>query len=84
MHNNIYCQSESLLEEIENEAKYFVYNKTFDIAINILSKYNYCIISGNPGVGKTTLAKMLLLHYLLKDKGFEIHEVKNIEQIKSV
>ena len=38
-------------------------NKSFDEALTLLEKQRICIISGLPGIGKTTLARMLLLYF---------------------
>jgi len=53
-------------EEVERTiaaAKIYVRNSSFDEALEILRKYRVCIISGLPGIGKTTLARMLLLYF---------------------
>jgi hypothetical protein len=56
--------SRDALESIRQKAKYFVQNPSFDKALRILTKRNVCIIAGIPGIGKTTLAEMLLLHFI--------------------
>jgi hypothetical protein len=53
-------------EEVERtiaSAKIYVRNPSFDEALAILKKHRVCIISGLPGIGKTTLARMLLLYH---------------------
>lgn len=53
-------------EEVEctiASAKVYVRNKSFDEALAILKEHHVCIISGLPGIGKTTLARMLLLYF---------------------
>lgn len=53
-------------EEVERTlaaAKIYVRNKSFDEALTILKQHRVCIISGLPGIGKTTLARMLLLYF---------------------
>lgn len=53
-------------EEVERTfraAKLYVRNKSFDEALTLLEKQRICIISGLPGIGKTTLARMLLLYF---------------------
>jgi Novel STAND NTPase 3/Restriction endonuclease len=53
-------------EEVERTiaaAKLYVRNPSFDEALEILRKHHVCIISGLPGIGKTTLARMLLLYF---------------------
>lgn len=51
------------VERTKAAAKVYVKNNSYEEAIKIIDKYNVCIISGLPGIGKTTLARMLLLHF---------------------
>ena len=57
------------LETIEREIRLYVENKSLNEAIDILQKNHYVIISGIPGIGKTTLARMLV--YTMLANGFE-------------
>jgi len=84
LHSKIYCQSEMLLEEIEEKTPFFVYSQSYDEALNILNQERCCIISGNPGVGKTTLAYMLLLNFIKDEENFEIHEIKSFDEANKV
>lgn len=59
--------SRDALAKIQRNAKSYVHNKSYPEALKTLNKYNFCIIAGIPGIGKTTLAEMLLLHYLEQD-----------------
>lgn len=61
------------LERIREHAKLYVQNESFDQAARILEDHNFCIIAGIPGIGKTILAEMLVLHY--SRAGFEIIKV---------
>jgi len=61
------------LERIREHAKCYVQNESFDAAAHILEEHNFCIIAGIPGIGKTILAEMLLLHY--SRAGFEVIKV---------
>jgi len=54
-------------------AKFYVKNSSFDEALTILDKHRVCLISGHAGIGKTTLARQLLLYHL--DRGFEIVKI---------
>ncbi|MCQ2036179.1 hypothetical protein [Stutzerimonas kunmingensis] len=47
----------------------------YDKALAALKEKHHCIIAGNPGIGKTTLAKILLCHYA--QEGFEPLVVNN-------
>ena len=61
--SNIFIDCEALLYNIEEEQKLFVKTSAFDEALLCLEKNNALIILGDPGVGKTTISKMLILHY---------------------
>lgn len=56
--------SEFTLDEIKEEIRLYVANESFVKAFDILKKNRYVIISGIPGIGKTTLAKMLIYDIL--------------------
>lgn len=57
------------LETIRREVSTYVMNDSFQFALDILNKNRYVIISGIPGIGKTTLARMLV-NFLLSE-GYE-------------
>ena len=55
------------LEEIRQEIATYVMNDSFNEALKILKENRYVIISGIPGIGKTTLSRMLVYHILAND-----------------
>jgi len=59
--------SKNELERIYLHVKYYVQNESFEEALEILERSNFCIIAGIPGIGKTILAEMLTLQYTKKD-----------------
>lgn len=61
--NDICIDSDVLLSDIKEDAKFFVKTTAFQNAIESLKKCNALIIIGNPGVGKTITSKMLVLYY---------------------
>lgn len=68
---------------IEKDIKKYVINDSFNLAINLLEKQNYMLICGNPGTGKTTLARMLIYYYLTQ--GYELVAIsKDIEKAFSL
>lgn len=73
LHSKVKNVSRDALERIQQHAKYYVQNKSFPEAIKILDKYNFCIIAGIPGIGKTILAEMLTLYYV--NLGYEIVKI---------
>jgi hypothetical protein len=66
----IYNRSESYLTDLVAKSRTFVQPRAFSSAQKILKQNHTCIISGQPGVGKTTLADMLCLEYIAN--GFEL------------
>jgi hypothetical protein len=64
LQNDVFVQSDVTRESILRRLSLYVYTPRFDDAIRKLNNARVCIISGVPGVGKTTLAEMLLLHHL--------------------
>jgi len=75
LHAEIYNYGENEIEEIISKNKYYVHNSSFGKALKILSELNYCIIAGIPGIGKTTLAEMIILYYLQQD--YQIIKISN-------
>ncbi|WP_419671762.1 hypothetical protein [Aliarcobacter butzleri] len=49
---------------MQEKLKIYVQNESYNNAIDILNQNNYCIISGVPGIGKTTLADILSFQYI--------------------
>ena len=67
--------SREALARIQADAKYYVQNDSFNEAIEILESHNFVIISGIPGIGKTTLAEMLLLRYV--SQGYDVVKIES-------
>lgn len=57
------------MEAIQREVSTYVMNSSFNNALDILTTNRYVVISGIPGIGKTTLARMLA--YYLLSQGYE-------------
>ena len=64
LHSRILNQTRITLEEIRDNARLYVANESFNRAFQVLKDYNYVIVAGIPGIGKTILAKMLVLRFL--------------------
>lgn len=62
--NAILGRSTFSLEEIIHFSSRYVVTANHEAALTILDRSNVVIITGEPGVGKTTLADHLCLHYL--------------------
>ena len=76
LHKDTKNWSDWELDEIKETVKIYVENESFTKALEILKKYHYVIISGIPGIGKTTLARMLIWYMLGKEKYEELVCVK--------
>ena len=52
-------------------------------ALALLGRHHFCIISGQPDIGKTTLAEMLIVYYI--SQGYEVVRVNsNIREALSL
>ena len=82
-HSGTYNKSEFKLENIKEKIKIFVPNPSLDKANKILEENNFVVISGAPGVGKTTLADMIIWQYV--SQGYEfINVTDNINEAVNV
>lgn len=85
LHGRILNQTRITLQDIRDKARIYVTNRSFDEALTILKDHNYVIIAGIPGIGKTTLAKMLVLHFLRSgydfiDVSYDISEAYTVPE----
>ena len=64
LNQDIYNQTYFQKDSIKRKIKLYVETGSINLAEKILEDNNFCIISGAPGVGKTTLAEMLIFKYL--------------------
>ncbi|HEV3443242.1 MAG TPA: hypothetical protein VG099_01310 [Gemmataceae bacterium] len=62
-------------EDIERKMSLYVQTEAYGAALDILGEHNYCILSGIPGIGKTTLAQVLVT--LMMDEGYELIAVRD-------
>lgn len=80
----IFSDSEAHLDRIRLRLRQYVQNPSFDRARSLLDRSHYCIIAGIPGIGKTTLAEVLLAD-LVDRQGFEAFRIAhNLEEIRPV
>jgi hypothetical protein len=82
--SGIFADSEAHLERVRLRLCRYVQNPSFDRARLLLEKSHYCIIAGIPGIGKTTLAEVLLAD-LVDRHAFEAFRVAHdLSEIRSV
>jgi hypothetical protein len=75
LHSDVVARSEGLLEDIDRKVLIYVQSAGFPKAKELLERNHVCVISGVPGIGKTTLAEMLLVDYV--QKGFQVVAASN-------
>jgi len=81
--NAIKGRSDFLLDEIKDKIKYYVITENHNKAIKKLEESHTIIIAGEPGIGKTTLAEHIALHYI--EKGFEFCVItKDISEAEAI
>lgn len=81
--HGIYSRSKSVLEDIYERSNVLIKTSQFEKSLEILNKNNILLITGLPGVGKTTLANQLSLFFVSKDFTF-IHISEDISEADSI
>lgn len=79
---NIFIDCEALLDDIEEEAKFFVPTAAYEQCLKYLDKHRMIMIIGHPGVGKTITSKMLVLYYATKGYAVRYSTNASIADIK--
>jgi len=72
---NIANFSDHGIEYVKKHYSKFVSNASVPKAIKILKEHHYCIIAGKPGIGKTTLAHVLLADFI--EQGYEMVSISH-------
>lgn len=80
---SVFIDCEDLLDDIEESVKFFVETESYREAMKKLVENRIIIITGNPGVGKSTLSKMLILRFV--EEGYSVRYVSDnkVENIKN-
>lgn len=64
LNHDVYGRSRSLMGLCEHEWRRWVWTECAQMALDSLERRHVVVLSGDPGVGKTTVAKMLLCRYV--------------------
>ena len=78
LHSGLEAYTQATKDEIISELSVYVQNESFDEAVEILEERKVLVISGPPGVGKTTLARMLSYYYL--SKGWQFCAIGTLDE----
>jgi|694.fasta_scaffold13176_8 hypothetical protein len=76
--NAVKGRSEFYKEKILKEIALYVPNKTHNEAVKVLNNNHFILVTGAPGIGKSTLANMLTYQFLAED--FELVFVREITE----
>ena len=74
LNNAIKGRSEYELEQLRRKSHKYVQTETYTQALDILKNSHILIISGEPGIGKTTLAENICLYFA--SKGYEFIDIE--------
>ncbi|MGR6467936.1 nSTAND3 domain-containing NTPase [Rhizobium sp. PAMB 3182] len=69
LHNASVTRSEFKVRQVHNEARRYVQSGAYTQALKMLNEHRVVVIAGPPGVGKSTLANLLLYEHL--ERGFQ-------------
>lgn len=73
LNKSVLTRSAHIFHEATESATTYVVNDTLSEARSILEDRHVCLISGIPGIGKTTLANILLTLYA--EQGYSVYDV---------
>lgn len=85
LHNAVNGRSEFIQEKIIKKASFYVPTRNFDEAVKKLKENHFIIISGEPGIGKTTISYLLICDLLAN--GYQLiyvdDQLKDAEDVLS-
>ena len=82
LNKSIYKRSEINKESIAHNISIYIKNSFYNKALKILEEKSICIISGIPGIGKTSMAEMLA--YQLCSQDYEFYSINNISEVLAI
>lgn len=82
LNNAIESRTRYFLKRLKDKIKYYVVTDKLDLAYKILKEEKILLITGQPGIGKTSLAEMILFDRAKNN--FKIHKVENITEAENV
>ncbi len=64
LHNGVFTQSALELEEIKRHLSLFVPTEALTRGLKLLDEQGFCMVTGIPGIGKTTTARLMVAHHV--------------------
>ncbi|MGL5655516.1 MAG: hypothetical protein ACRCXY_01600 [Fusobacteriaceae bacterium] len=83
LNQSMFLDCEELRFDIEEESIFFVETSSYRESKIILENSNILILTGGPGVGKSTISKMLLLYFLSNQYKIKYTTNNNLSEIKA-
>ncbi len=84
LNRGVWGDTELTLKGIRERTRRYVQNPSLLRAKQVLNKHHYCLIVGIPGIGKTTLAEILLIDYADRQNFQAIRITNDLSEIKDV
>jgi len=81
LNNASYTRSDFTIEIIRKRVKIYVETQDFNEALDVLFEQKVLMITGVPGIGKTTIAEMIVYHIL--EREHELISVANIDEAEA-
>ncbi|MCH8879896.1 MAG: restriction endonuclease, partial [Planctomycetes bacterium] len=67
LQNGVFTQSALELDDIKRHLSLFVPTEALDRGLEMLAETGFCMLTGIPGIGKTTTARLMVAHHVKKD-----------------
>ena len=82
LHDGIFGEDQAALERARERLRRYVRNPSLDRAMALLESERYCIVAGQPGIGKSTLADILVLDHVER-QGFEAVKIsRSLDEVR--
>ena len=83
VNSDIYEESREQYEDIKETMKYYVPISNFSSLISFVEKNRFLLITGNPGMGKTSLARALCAYFIQK-QDYELIYTRSVQSANKV
>lgn len=67
LNNGVFTQSALEEDEIKRHLSLFVPTAALDRGLELLDEHGFCMLTGIPGIGKTTTARLMVAHHVHND-----------------